>query len=608
MELLSTAPTQTRIHEVIVEAPADPRPVVLVVAPHPVLAVLHEPAADGCRSTAVLICPPFGWEEMCAHRGLRAWGRALARAGHPAATLTLPGTGDSGGSPRDPGQLEAWTDAVAGAAGWLRARTQSERVAVVGVGLGGVIACRALAAGAAIDDVLLWGVPGHGRTLVRELRARAAVVAERYGDETSDGDGGRAADDLELTGFLLSAETERALQALSLEFSAGAGRRALLLERDGLAVDRRLRERLEGAGFAVEVEATDDYGSWFSSPQASRAPAATIEKSIAWLAAPRATPSREPRRATDPRANGPRVLERRSMELVWDGTPIVETPMRLGSLFAVLTEPRGGAAGARACAVLLNGGALSHIGPNRTWVELARHWAARGVPSARVDLRGIGDSDGEDPALLEEPSLYDPRRTAETISVLDHLQELGLPGRFILGGLCSGAYWALHAALADRRVAGALMVNLYGFQWSEELVAERETAQSLGALRGRGWRKLLRGDASPRQLTVALQSMRPGRLRTGAGRPVEAAQGPPLRSALDRLRDQRTEALLLLGRTEPLHAQLVRQRIVAERERWPNLTIEQLPTRDHMFRALWLQRRVRAALDAGLDRTLERCA
>ena len=95
--------------------------------------------------------------------------------------------------------------------------------------------------------------------------------------------------------------------------------------------------------------------------------------------------------------------------------------------------------------------------------------------------------------------------------------------------------------------------------------------------------------------------MRPGRLRTGAGRPVETAQGPPLRGALDRLRDQGTEALLLLGHAEPLYAQLVRQRIVAERGQWPNLRIEQLPTRDHMYRALWLQRRVRGALDAGLE-------
>jgi hypothetical protein len=40
-------------------------------------------------------------------------------------------------------------------------------------------------------------------------------------------------------------------------------------------------------------------------------------------------------------------------------------------------------------------------------------------------------------------------------------------------------------------------------------------------------------------------------------------------------------------------------------DRWPNLSIEQLPTSDHMFRAIWVQRHVHGLLDAALERVLE---
>ena len=57
----------------------------------------------------MLMCPPFGWEEMCSHRGRRAWALMLASLGYSTARLDLPSTGNSGGLPSDPGRLDAWT-------------------------------------------------------------------------------------------------------------------------------------------------------------------------------------------------------------------------------------------------------------------------------------------------------------------------------------------------------------------------------------------------------------------------------------------------------------------------------------------------------------------
>ena len=56
--------------------------------------------------------PPFGWDELSAHRSLRAWAGALASAGHTALRMDLPGTGDSGGSANEPGLVSTWCSAV----------------------------------------------------------------------------------------------------------------------------------------------------------------------------------------------------------------------------------------------------------------------------------------------------------------------------------------------------------------------------------------------------------------------------------------------------------------------------------------------------------------
>lgn len=579
----------------------DGRAVWLALEPNPVLAFPHLPEDGGAGRTAVLFCPAFGWEEMCSYRGRRVWAQTLARAGYPAATFSLPGSGDSGGSPRDPGQLEAWTDAVGKAAGWLSGATGAERVCALGIGLGGLLACRAVASGAPIDDLILWGVPGRGRMWLRETRAYAEMVSSRLPEDHRPENDHEGAP--EYIGYLLSDATAGEIEALrltDLEIPGAADRRVLLLGRDGMAPDARLREHFERAGAAVTVEGTDDYSALMLHPQEAQAPEATMAKTTAWLSAGAPVGGRRGAAVGQPECS--------AVELPWEGYVIRETPLWLegpdGPMFAVLSEGVD-VATTPVCAVWLNGGALRHTGPNRAWVEAARRWAARGVPTVRVDLSGIGDSDGEE-GCVSNPDLYASRRTRETLAILDQLSQRELPSRYLLGGLCSGAYWSLHAALADARVCAVALINLYSFFWSPELVAERATQQSLNALQGRAWQRLVRRQFTAEQIREGIHSISPARLRAGARHPVERAQSADIERALDRLRDQGTQALLLLSRGEGLHDQLERQGVLDRLDRWPNLAVEEIPTRDHMFRALWLQRHVHASLDRELERVIGR--
>ncbi len=54
-----------------------------------------------------------------------------------------------------------------------------------------------------------------------------------------------------------------------------------------------------------------------------------------------------------------------------------------GRLFGVLSRRSGEQA--EPTGVLLNAGPQRRTGPNRMWVEIARRWAAKGVPTLRLD-------------------------------------------------------------------------------------------------------------------------------------------------------------------------------------------------------------------------------
>ena len=67
------------------------RPFYLSGGGEPVLSLFHPAAGD----VAVLMCPPFGWDDICSYRSRRDWAERLATAGYPALRFDLPGTGDS---------------------------------------------------------------------------------------------------------------------------------------------------------------------------------------------------------------------------------------------------------------------------------------------------------------------------------------------------------------------------------------------------------------------------------------------------------------------------------------------------------------------------------
>lgn len=127
------------------------------------------------------------------------------------------------------------------------------------------------------------------------------------------------------------------------------------------------------------------------------------------------------------------------------------------NLLGVLTLPANERPGAPAV-VLLNAGLLHRVGPNRLSVDIARRLAARGYPSFRFDMAGVGDSE-----LGEGGVLYIERSRQDVVASMDALDEVIGADRFVVMGLCTGAYNAFRAALVDERVAGCVLMDGYSY-------------------------------------------------------------------------------------------------------------------------------------------------
>jgi pimeloyl-ACP methyl ester carboxylesterase len=552
---------------------------------------LTDAPVDASRSgTGVLICGPWGWEEVASYRGRREWAHQLAASGHTVLRLDLPGVGDGGGRPRDPRLVGSWAEAIAAAAGWLRTSAGCGRVVVIGLGLGGLLAGKALDEGARFDELVFWSTPAKGRSFVRTQRAFSRLQTSQYtlvGELESDLPEGW----LESGGFVLTAETMAAIEDIRVaDLDLSGLRRALVLDHDGIAADTALTDALDAAGVEVVQRPGPGWDAMTGHPEQYR-PATEVFTAVGgWIADGSGGDASPPDAATT-------VTE---VLFDWDGSPLREQALEDQPLFGILTEPVD-APDTDLCAVFLNAGAIRRPGPNRIWTEAARRFAARGVPSFRVDFAAIGEADGDASRYSQASEFYTPELGAQVADALDLLEMRGLGPRFLLTGLCSGSYWAFHASIDDPRIVSACLLNPRILFWDDEVETARDARTLTRLLRPVWWRKLLSGYVSlgrMREILAATVKSVVGAIRTRFARGPEPELG--MEEALDAIAASGTRLVLAFSGDEPLEDELRRDGVMDGGERWPNLRHVSLPARDHELRPLPAQRAAHELLDAEL--------
>lgn len=462
---------------------------------------LHRPAHSATSGLALVVCSPFGFEEVCAHRALRDIAEAAAASGVPTLRFDYPGSGHSS----DVGDLQsdlwpAWVDAVRLSIDAVRLATGAHRVALLGVRLGALLAAFGAQGRSDVCGLILVAPVVRGRAFLRELAMLGATGTL----------GASAADaGVESAGFAMSAATCASMAKADLSaLSLAAHLRVRVVERDDMPGSSELTGALARSGLDARSEHWAGYESMMADPQHATTPLQIVEGVTATLHEWAGQPSTPPAATAGARVTFQETLEG------GPGLDWIETPVRLEtgahtSLFGVVCRPLT-QSGVRPAVLLLSAGAVHAIGPNRLWVQIARRWARRGITVLRLDLSGIGDS----PARAGEPAnvVYSRSAMADVAVAVEWL--LGHDGgatRCHVMGLCSGAYHSFKAATSGLPVATALMINPLTYFWKQgaplgdlkeyEVIAAGERYLT-GLFRRESWRRLARGELDLRQIAT----------------------------------------------------------------------------------------------------------
>lgn len=472
---------------------------------HTLFGWIHPALEPQASDLGLVICNPFGYETICAHRSLRAFAEAAAAAGIPTLRFDYRGTGDSSGTPGEEDQISGWCDDVRAGIEFLERTCSVQRICLLGLRLGALLAAR-VAAERPVHQLVAVAPVTSGRRYVRELRALQASVAA---GDVADAAAPAKVDcrrGMEVAGFPVSEAALNTLAQIDLsKLPAPSATSTLIIDRDDLPCARPWADALEADGVEVKYLQLAGFTNMVSTPHASVMPTAMISATMQWLEPHRRAGAPDCTRAIP--GDGP--VESRMRIEHENGPELIEQAMfidRERLLFGIVTEPVSQAERTEVSAdavILLNTGATSHVGPNRMYVELARRWAARGYRVLRFDLAGLGDSatrPGQDPNQVYPPSALDDVRIA-----IDFLRTQRSTHEVILAGLCSGAYHGLRSAVAGLPVNTVLLVNPLTFYWKqgsrlEDLqiseVVRNPGVYAKNALSSRHWAKLIRGQVN----------------------------------------------------------------------------------------------------------------
>jgi hypothetical protein len=394
----------------------------------------------------------------------------------------------------------------------------------------------------------------------------------------------------EVGGFLLAPETRRDLESLETPAAGLGPRRVLLLSRDHIRPDPTLVRALESAGCAVEVGEGSGCAALMVGTHDAPIPDDTSRAMLDFLGG-------GPRdRTAGPAGETATAVLNEPAGTVIETVHTIQSAGR--SIFGVLSEPAPRIARADWCLLFLNAGGVRHIGPNRMWVEAARRWASRGVVSLRLDLLGIGESDGEQ--LLDIPGLYQEHLVEQVDLAMESLRARFGFERFAAIGLCSGAFWAFHAAIRDPRIRAAILLNPRLFFWDPEVDRRRMRRRATKALvNWWDWYRIASGRVRLRLVKRAARALFDTSVpvNPGRGRQIPAQNMAEAWKALAR---NGTRLTLIFTEGEPLLCEM------EEEGQMPSagnsrIRCLRVANAGHTFRPRWAQQIAHGFIDGELE-------
>jgi pimeloyl-ACP methyl ester carboxylesterase len=525
----------------------------------------------------VLLCGALNHELLPLYKSWHALAAMIAETGLPVLRFDYHGTGDSLGDDREPRRLEAWVDSIHAAARFMHQELGIDTVDLVGIRLGATLAALT-AADIGVERLALIAPVVSGRSYIREAQARSRMFAGMWRlDEASATRG-----DIINDGFMITRET--AAEISRIDLAALAVKPAddlMILSEKPAPATAKFVQRLGAMGCTVTRDTFAGFAACMDSATLATIPFEDWRKVVSFLAEGR---------------EGMRVRVVLPRHHALSTSFYREERMTFGKgdcLAGILCQPLG--RNAVATVIFLNTGGNPHFGWGRMTVEHARALAARGIASLRMDIAGIGDSVllGENPGA----ALYSATSIIDLQEALDLLQARGL-SNFAVVGHCSGAWLALHGALAEKRVRRLFLVNLQRFIWTgkedlETLMAQAYRAtesylQEIGS--GTVWRRLLKGDLNwPRLPGIAGSIIRRAAMRVNgtvwrmlARVLAIETETAHIAGMLENLSERGTRVLLVYSDTDPGREELARHfGRSGRRLQMPGIQIATIANADH---------------------------
>lgn len=405
---------------------------------HDLFVACTSPAGRARR--AVVVCPPFGYEHVCAQRTIRVMSERLAELGHVTVQFDPAGRRNSGRRNVGVDETTAWIASAVMAVQY--AATLADEVVLVGMRMGSLVATAA-AEQVGAEAVVLFDPAPNGRRHLRELRSLQLMGVA--GSELVDDPGG-----VNLLGESLSSATVAAIDRLDLGRMTPPAH-TLMVARPGHAGSERLATAWREAG--AEVELVDDPALgdvYVLGAERAVVPVDAVARVVDFV-------ERVAGAAVHPPVGRP--AEVASIEAV---PGVIEQVVAVGDpvLRGVWCAPAEGASADRAV-LFVNNGAHAEPGPANAWVDWGRQLAAQGIASLRVSVRGAGHSDDDDRADAGPrpvDAFYRPSFGVDGRVAAAELRRRA-SSDVVVAGLCGSSVSGMDLAVATPFVVGVLAIS-----------------------------------------------------------------------------------------------------------------------------------------------------
>ncbi len=197
-----------------------PEEIVLIPGPMPLHGIVHRCRGKAFPAWGLLFCDPFAEEKKCAHRVLVEAARVFCAANITCLRFDYRGTGDSPGDFAD-ATLELWLEDILAAARYMRQALQVQTLGLLGLRLGGALACQAAFAEIdLVDFLVLWEPVIEGKQYLQQNFRRSLIKAMLTDEKQFNPERVRALhyemEIFDFDGYPVTAEMRRQIEAIDL--------------------------------------------------------------------------------------------------------------------------------------------------------------------------------------------------------------------------------------------------------------------------------------------------------------------------------------------------------------------------------------------------------